>query len=79
MLGPNITGGLDDVQTSWDTGYPLGNGAVYTSFKGANSIFNGNKNNVVMFNFDASRCSAIYGSSSTVQPSSICVNVLIKY
>lgn len=30
------------------------------------------------FDFDAARCSPIYGNSETVQPASVCVNYFIK-
>lgn len=71
---PNITGTFYGNQAALADGY----GAFVT---GSNPyggyVSAGNLNNQMQF--DASRSSSIYGNSSTVQPQSIKVFILIKY
>lgn len=69
---PNITGTWG-VDSNASGGY---SGAVYQygSLKGAS----GGSNNNHKARFDASRCSSIYGASSTVQPASYLVRYYIK-
>lgn len=69
---PNITGtlmGIDD--NSWSY-----SGAFYSKALGGTS---GGNLNGSWPGFDASRCSAIYGRSSTVQPPSQGVHICIRY
>ena len=56
---------------------------AFSLIQGRGSIFNGGKTSVVYyvpagFTFDASRCSSIYGNSTTVQLASITVRRFIK-
>ena len=71
---PNITGGIGWVW-SW-TGDAWG--AFYLS-NSANSPQGSGMNLGRDFNFNASRSSSIYGSSSTVTPSSLKVGFYISY
>jgi microcystin-dependent protein len=75
---PNITG---------ETGYfrflnsgALGTGAFSVDYKNIFSASSGNStdNNNIKVTFDASRSSAIYGASNTVQPYSCTVRYIIK-
>lgn len=73
---PNITGsvsGLRQVSSSSGTG-------AFSAFKsgGLNSDGSGSWGHGG-FNFDASRSSSIYGTSTTVQPKSLTVRAIIKY
>ena len=70
---PNITGELN-VRCNFD----VASGAFYsvkTSCLGHNSGYSGNGTAIL----DASRSSAIYGNSATVQPPSQLVHICIKY
>lgn len=74
---PNITGGAGSTD-GWnnDQNFAYATGA----FGRANSVFGrrasaGENTNYRGFDFDASRCSAIYGASTTVQPPAYVVNV----
>ena len=70
---PNITGELN-VRCNFD----VASGAFYsvkTSCLGHNSGYTGNGTAIL----DASRSSAIYGNSATVQPPSQLVHICIKY
>ena len=78
MLGPNITGAL--IYTPYPGTMHLGrSGALSVSqtshFYG---ISGGPSNNYARVDFSASNSSATYGSSSTVQPASISVLILVK-
>lgn len=75
---PNITGTFS---------YECGNGYAYDQLSGGfyskhelvpgkNSVPEGDLDS--LFYFDASRCSSIYGSSTTVQPASVTVRRFIK-
>lgn len=70
---PNITGNVSThTQLFWAGGaFGLGTGGNRASggYGGAH----------IRFDFDASRCSSIYGNSSTVQPPAIALNCFIKY
>lgn len=73
---PNITGALNslvtfDLTTSGSFACSYGQGKATTS--------NGSPWEYSYTNFDASRSSAIYGNSTTVQPSSQLVHICIKY
>ena len=75
---PNIKGSVtsDDVNYYWGAGTSA-NGAFENAHVGGSHIGNnywkGSRGNG--FNFDASRCSAIYGKSDTVQPPALAVYI----
>ena len=69
---PNITGSVGVC----GTGYTC-TGAFYYLQKGSALSNSGEQDNV--HGFDASRCSKIYGKSTTVQPPSQGVHVCIRY
>ncbi len=69
---PNITGTFGVCGTGYS-----GTGAFYYVKKGSALSNSGEADNI--HGFDASRCSAIYGKSSTVQPPSQGVHVCIRY
>ena len=69
---PNITGSVGVC----GTGYTC-TGAFYYLQKGSALSNSGEQDNV--HGFDASRCSKIYGNSTTVQPPSQGVHVCIRY
>ena len=70
---PNITG---TTQTSDDTGAVGGAFYIIREFGTDNG---GIKVNEYQVGFDASRSSAVYGRSSTVQPNALNMNFIIKY
>ena len=78
---PNITGGYSN--TSRLELYPNDTVNLYGAFAKGNSCKNtvSTANNYTGYGwtFDASRCSSIYGKSTTVQPPAIVVNYFIKY
>ena len=74
---PNIWGQFAAKSHSYDIGWPA-KGAFYATVFG-----NGPKgvlgtNIECAWKFDASRCSPVYGLSTTVQPSAVAVNYFIK-
>ena len=74
---PNITGNFADVpraSSSVDGCFYFTNGA--TSGTG---YYDGGGGDAYVVNFDASRSSAIYGASDTVQPASLNLIPQIKY
>lgn len=72
---PNITGSVGISLNTWS-----GTGAFYNSgtgnMIGGSGIWGSNSN---LINIDASRCSSIYGKSTTVQPPALVTNFIIKY
>jgi hypothetical protein len=84
MLGPNITGAIG--ARAHSSGFPSvysGVGAFYKTEQStlndhglASSGFNQLEHNTF---FSASMSNSIYGSSTTVQPKSMNLNILIKY
>ena len=78
---PNITGwgytGAEDHGRSPDSGAPSG-GALY-SYRGQNSNRNsgGEYGDALILAIDASRSSAVYGRSSTVQPEAVQLNYYV--
>ena len=70
---PNITGSTGD--TVGDHGGQFG---VFTKSRGTQG-FNGGRVSWYTLNFNASRSSSIYGSSTTVTPLSITTSFLMKY
>lgn len=85
MLGPNITGYSDYASDLGSTigsrsnGFCGGAFGLTSAFKGDTIARGNNYDNLYRSNFNASRCSSIYGASTTVQPSSLNLNALIKY
>lgn len=71
---PNITGAVPNF---WCGGPTSANGAF--ALAGSGSTYGGGSSSGKGFNFDASRSSAIYGKSATVQPNSQTVHLCIKY
>ena len=67
---PNITGTFSG---STANGRPSGTGALFWASGGAGTRDGGNG-----MGFDASRCSSIYGNSTTVQPPALTVRFLIR-
>ena len=76
---PNITGGWNNVGA--EPGYNYASGAIYGNNINGNFFYhaNGRGGTVGGFYLNASRSSAIFGKSSTVQPSSQLVHLVIKY
>lgn len=83
MLGPNIIGeikraGSEGVQEFALFTYSSGAiniiGKMLTGINYTGSVYGANG-----FSFDASRSNPIYGGSSTVQPKSLNLSILIKY
>lgn len=78
---PNIKGSVtsDDVNYYWGAGTSA-SGAFENAHVGGSYIsgasWGGSRGNG--FNFDASRCSAIYGRSDTVQPPAFVVNIWVR-
>ena len=73
---PNITGNLDSIMT--DAGVNF-SGAFYYNGKPRVRGWNGvDADDIRHIGFDASRSSAIYGKSNTVQPPAISVNYIIR-
>lgn len=72
---PNITGSITRVAC---TDRLRGEGAFSGTIDGSNDTEQGSSKSAV-FTFDASRSSAIYGNSTTVQPPSIKVRVYTRY
>lgn len=71
---PNIYG-----QTTQSNGNATPTGAFAKTSTGDWNLSGGNNNVLAVGSFDASRCSSIYGNSTTVQPDTILVRYYIKY
>lgn len=71
---PNITGSTFPI-ISWNNN---SNGVFYFARSGACDV-SGSSHGFGTLTFDASRYSAIYGASTTVQPQSLTVRAIIKY
>lgn len=80
MLGPNIIGWTLSASTT-NSDPAFYSGALSTQdialYRVTNSGTLGYAKN--QLNFDASKSNPIYGISQTVQPLSVCLNVLIKF
>lgn len=76
---PNITGGWNNVGA--EPGYNYASGAVYGNNINGNFFYhaNGRGGTVGGFYLNAARSSAVYGKSTTVQPPSQIVHLVIKY
>ena len=74
---PNIKGHFNTY--TWQNGDPSGmiTGVVYSGNQVSGG--GGSERTFAGINFDASRSSAIYGKSNTVQPPALTVNYVIKY
>ena len=74
---PNITGFLDTYENQFEN---RDNGALWVDGWAGNSWFHSDARGGTVSNFhlDASRCSAVYGRSDTVQPSSVTMNFFIR-
>lgn len=70
---PNITGAVPNF---WCGGPTSANGAF--ALAGSGSSYGGGTSSGKGFNFDASRSSAIYGNSNTVQPPAVTMKYIIK-
>jgi len=76
---PNITGTWGDAELSNDNDWGFSSGAFrrkWYSFR--HDSGNGDGSGCWYIDFDASRCSSIYGNSNTVQPSSYTVYYIMK-
>ena len=75
---PNITGNSGTLRGADDSGNADWSGAMwrYAYHQGAQSGYTANCSNIF---FDASRCSSVYGSSSTVTPKSYACKYFIKF
>ena len=76
---PNITGTWADAELSNDNDWGFSSGAFrrkWYSFR--HDSGNGNGSGCWYIDFDASRCSFIYGNSNTVQPPAYTVYYIIK-
>ena len=77
---PNITGTFDTeaLNAGGLTGAPFPTGAFYSVPANFAHIASSVAGSNYITHFDASRCSSIYGSSTTVQPASVTVRRFIK-
>lgn len=77
---PNITGTFDTeaFNAGGITGSPFPTGAFYSVPANFAHIASPVEGSNYITHFDASRCSSIYGSSTTVQPASVTVRRFIK-
>ena len=77
---PNITGTFDTeaLNAGGITGAPFPTGAFYSVPANFAHIASPIERGNYITHFDASRCSSIYGSSTTVQPASVTVKRFIK-
>ena len=73
---PNISGTLKDTDIF---GSPVRTGCFYNYGSGGSAEGGGSSSNRAYTGFQASRSNAIYGNSSTVQPPSQIVHLVIKY
>ena len=74
---PNITGNINNGNYCFDA---AGTNGVFKAISGkSGSTPNIGSSNIWDIGFDASRSNDIYGSSTTVQPASLNINILIKY
>ena len=79
ILGPNITGKFGALWAQ-SPGNFIQEGALYTDkIRAASLTGDGATNSVNYLQFDASRSSSVYGNATTVQPSSLIFNYVIKY
>lgn len=78
---PNITGrfGTKSGNNGSTFGLKEFSGCMYGSGSARGFVDSSGSPENKYANFDASRSSAIYGKSDTVQPNSVCVNYIIKY
>lgn len=83
---PNVVGGISaDNNVCLIYSSPISNGALYKTvlaerkYRYALDTTAGVGSNSFDIGFDASRSNSIYGSSTTVQPSSVTVRYYIKY
>ena len=79
ILGPNITGKFGII---WSAALRIlvQEGALYTDTFNPGQLPGGNINyGVPYLQFDANKSSSVYGNASTVQPSSLIFNYIIKY
>lgn len=73
---PNIIG--QHARVTWPSNGRFTTGAFYATTNGSSQAWvNGGESSLTL-NFDASRCSVVYGRSDTVQPASVTVRYLIK-
>ena len=79
VLLPNITGKFGII---WSAALRVlvQEGALYTDTFNPGQLSGGNINyGVPYLQFDANKSSSVYGNASTVQPSSLIFNYIIKY
>lgn len=79
VLLPNITGKFGII---WSAALRVlvQEGALYTDTFNPGQLPGGNINyGVPYLQFDANKSSSVYGNASTVQPSSLIFNYIIKY
>ena len=75
MFGPNITGVIGNIR---EGNYAYFSGA-FSQGSSTGDSYNGNKNVTgVRGSFSASRSNSVFGSSSSVQPPSVAMLILIK-
>ena len=77
---PNITGGFSDIAYQNENGaYTSGAFVKTTQTEGYYNAGGINMNGNDGVDFNASRCSSIYGNSDTVQPPALTMRYIIKY
>lgn len=76
---PNITGHHGGHAFKYGDYTDVGGAFIGTNTRNGGAGEDGNITQVYVTKFDASRCSAVYGKSSTVQPASVTMRYYIKY
>lgn len=76
---PNIKGGFSGHLLGYQVGSTQSEGAFYVTSHSERQAEGGGWADMPVFNFDASKSNAIYGSSDTVQPPAITMIAQIKY
>ena len=82
-LGTAKSAGVPNITGTFNGSTKANTGDITGAFKWTNTScgagFYNTQPQETVASFDASRCSAVYGNSSTVQPPAICINYIIKY
>lgn len=77
---PNITGSTEDrIATMADIDKDFDAAGAFKFSSWLNMGTKGSNAKTAILNFDASRCSSIYGNANTVQPPSVTAIYAIKY
>ena len=79
VLLPNITGRFGRLWSETPNSF-VQEGALYTDKVMAATLVGGEATDGITYlQFDANKSSSVYGNASTVQPSSLIFNYIIKY